>query len=52
MAGAEPPHAGIILGKQDDTIGDQMRGLLQLIAKKSAEGMENQVEFLGEWIRR
>lgn len=46
------PHAGIILGKQDDTIGDQMRGLLQLIAKKSAEGMENQVEFLGEWIRR
>jgi len=46
------PHAGIILGRQDWAIGDQMRGLLQLIAAKSAEDMEHQVEFLGEWIRR
>lgn len=45
-------HAGIILGKQDYTIGDQMRGLLQLIATKSSEDMENHIEFLGEWIRR
>lgn len=46
------PHAGIVLGKQDYAIGDQMRGLLQLIATKTSEEMENQVEFLGEWINR
>lgn len=34
------------------SIGDQLRGLLQLIAAKPAEAMENQVEFLGQWIRR
>jgi hypothetical protein len=45
-------HAGIILGKQDYAIGEQLRGLLQLMAAKSAEEMKNQVEFLGAWIRR
>ena len=46
------PHAGIILSRQNYSIGDQLRGLLQLMATKSAEAMENHVEFLGAWIRR
>ena len=46
------PHAGIVLGRQNYSIGDQVRGLLQLIATKSFEEMKNQVEFLGEWINR
>uniref|UniRef100_B8HTZ3 DUF5615 domain-containing protein n=1 Tax=Cyanothece sp. (strain PCC 7425 / ATCC 29141) TaxID=395961 RepID=B8HTZ3_CYAP4 len=49
--GQSRTHAGIILSKQDYGIGDQVRGLLQLITSKPAEEMENQVEFLGEWIR-
>lgn len=39
-------HAGIVLGKQENSIGDQMRGLLRLAAIKSAEDMKNNVEFL------
>ncbi|MDZ8188666.1 MAG: DUF5615 family PIN-like protein [Nostoc sp. ChiSLP02] len=42
-------HAGIILWQQNYTIGEQMRRLLRLIAAKSAEDMQNQVEFLNAW---
>lgn len=42
-------HAGIILGVQNYSIGDQMRRILQIIAKKSAQEMQNQVEFLSAW---
>jgi hypothetical protein len=42
-------HAGIILGFQSYSIGEQMRRLLRIIASKSAEEMENQVEFLSAW---
>jgi len=43
-------HADIILARQQRySIGEQMRGLLQLIAAKSAEEMQNRVEFLGPW---
>jgi aerobic-type carbon monoxide dehydrogenase small subunit (CoxS/CutS family) len=42
-------HAGIILGQQDYSIGEQMRRLLRLITVKSAEDMRNQVEFLSAW---
>ena len=42
-------HAGIILGQQSSSIGEQMRRLLRLIAAKSAEEMQNQVEFLSDW---
>ena len=43
-------HAGIILGPQQQySVGEQMRRLLKLMAAKSAEEMENQVEFLGAW---
>jgi Domain of unknown function (DUF5615) len=44
------PHAGIILASQQRFgIGEQMRRLLRIIAKRSAEEIENNVEFLGNW---
>ena len=43
-------HAGIILTRQQQfNIGEQLRRLLRLIAKVSAEEMKNRVEFLGAW---
>jgi hypothetical protein len=42
-------HPGIILGFQNYSIGEQMRRLLRIIANKSAEEMENKVEFLSAW---
>lgn len=45
-------HAGIVLGKQNSSVGDQMRGLLRLAAIQSAEDMLNKVEFLGSWINK
>lgn len=42
-------HAGIILGQQNYAIGEQMRRILRIIAAKSAEDMQNQVEFLNAW---
>ena len=42
-------HAGIILGFQNYSIGEQMRRLLRIIATKSAEEMKNQLEFLSAW---
>jgi predicted nuclease of predicted toxin-antitoxin system len=41
------PHAGIILMRQQHySVGEQLRRLLRLIASRSAEEMENWVEFL------
>jgi hypothetical protein len=46
-------HAGIILVQQQRySMGEVMRGILQLIATKSAEEMIDQVEFLSAWITR
>ncbi|WP_234708792.1 MULTISPECIES: DUF5615 family PIN-like protein [Kamptonema] len=42
-------HAGIILGQQNYSVGEQMRRLLSLISAKSAEEMQNQIEFLSAW---
>ncbi len=43
-------HAGIILMRQQHySVGEQMRRLLRLIASKSADEMENWVEFLSAW---
>lgn len=43
-------HAGIILAPQQQySIGEQLRRLLKLIAAKSADGMNNRVEFLSKW---
>jgi Domain of unknown function (DUF5615) len=47
----EQPHSGMILVQQQRySIGEIMHGLLRLVAVKSAEEMENQVEFLSNWI--
>ena len=43
-------HGGIILAQQRFSVGDQVRGVLRLIATKSAEDMTDAVEFLGAWI--
>ncbi len=44
-------HYGIILVQQQRySIGDQVRGILQLSAAIPAEDMMNRVEFLGPWI--
>ena len=43
-------HAGIILAPQQPySIGGQMRRLLRLMERKSAEEMANHVEFLSAW---
>jgi hypothetical protein len=42
-------HSGIILSKQELSVGEQMRRLLRLIARLSAEEMRNRVEFLTNW---
>ena len=43
-------HAGIILARQQVySVGELMRRLLRLIGIRSAEEMENWVEFLGVW---
>ncbi|MCT7950542.1 DUF5615 family PIN-like protein [Ancylothrix sp. C2] len=44
-------HAGIILGFQKTfSVGAQMRGIMRLIAAKSAEEMQNSLEFISDWI--
>lgn len=44
-------HAGIVLARQQrHSIGEQLRGLLNLIATNSAEEMRNQLEFLSAYI--
>ena len=43
-------HAGIIVGSQQQySVGEQMRRLVKLIARKTAEEMRNQLEFLSNW---
>jgi hypothetical protein len=43
-------HAGIILAQQQRYgVGEQMRRLLHLIGTKSAERMQDSVEFLSAW---
>lgn len=45
-------HAGIILVQQQRySVGEQLRGILNLMATKSAEEMRNQLVFLGAYIR-
>jgi Domain of unknown function (DUF5615) len=46
-------HAGMILVQQQHySIGELTRGIFKLIAAKSTEEMENQVEFLSAWIEK
>lgn len=49
----EQPHSGMILVQQQRySIGELMRGILKLVAAKSAEEMGNKVEFLSTWIEK
>lgn len=44
------PHAGIICAAQQRySIGEQVRRLLHLIKVKTAEEMQNNIEFLSDW---
>jgi hypothetical protein len=44
-------HAGIFLIQQQRfSVGEQVRGILKLLKTKSAEEMQNQVEFLSDWL--
>ncbi len=44
-------HAGIFLIQQQRfSVGEQLRGILNLLKTKSAEEMQNQVEFLSDWL--
>ena len=43
-------HAGLVIAQQRFSVGDQVRGVLRLIAAKSAKDMTDAVEFLGAWI--
>ena len=46
-------HAGIILViQQQYSIGQQLRGLLKLVAEKSASEMVNQLVFLSSYIEK
>ena len=43
-------HAGIILAPQQRySVGERIRRLLKLVAARSAEEMQDQVEFLSDW---
>ncbi len=44
-------HSGIALLSQDYSVGEQVRAVLELIANRTAENMENQVEFLSKYLR-
>lgn len=44
------PHAGIICAAQQRySIGEQVRRLLRLFNARTAEEMQNNVEFLSDW---
>lgn len=42
-------HAGIILIRQSYSIGEQTRRVLRLLASRTAEDMNNHLEFLSHW---
>lgn len=42
-------HAGIILGQQNHSVGEQIRRLVRLVLTQSAENMQGEVEFLSAW---
>ena len=43
-------HAGIILAPQQRySIGERVRRLLELVGARSAEDMQNRLEFLSDW---
>lgn len=44
------PHAGIILAQQQRySVGEQMRRLLRIVNSRTADQMQNNIEFLSAW---
>jgi Domain of unknown function (DUF5615) len=44
-------HAGILLMQQQRfSVGEQVRGILKLLETRSAEEIQNHVEFLSDWL--
>lgn len=43
-------HSGIVIGRQNYSFGEQLRGFLQLMSIKTAAEMIDQQEFLGNYI--
>jgi hypothetical protein len=44
-------HSGIALLGQSYSVGEQSRAVLRMVADKTAEEMENQIEFLSKYLR-
>lgn len=44
-------HSGIALLSQDYSIGEQLKAIMKLISLKSSEDMQNQLEFLGKYLK-
>lgn len=43
-------HAGLILAQQQKfSVGEQMRRLLKIVSNRTAEAMQDRVEFLSAW---
>ena len=42
-------HLGIILSRQDLSLGEQMRRLLRLVNRLTPAEMQNRIEFLSHW---
>ena len=43
-------HAGVVIGEQQRiSVGEELRRLLRLVDAKSAQEMENNLEFLSNW---
>jgi len=44
------PHAGMLLAQQQRyTVGEQLRRIVRVVGNRSAESMQNHVEFLSYW---
>jgi hypothetical protein len=44
-------HSGIALLSQDYSVGQQLRGILELVFNHSAKDMQNQLIFLSQYLR-
>jgi Domain of unknown function (DUF5615) len=44
-------HTGIALLAQDYSVGEQVRAILEFIAARTAEDMQNQLDFLSKYVR-
>jgi hypothetical protein len=43
-------HAGIIVARQQQySVGEELRRIMQLISRRTAEQMQNRLEFVSSW---